>query len=107
MFTLSGAPWQTKREGGFTTTSHIELWGQVLEPPAFRASGQSEIFGIRFLPATAAFLLREEIHRFNDSVLDLTTVLGNSINELHGRLQDAKSTAERIKHADVFLQKKL
>src|SRR6185369_3074269 len=106
MFTLSGVPWQTKAKGNFTDTSSIELWGQILEPLTFRISGQSEIFGIRFSPAAAAFLLKEEINQFNNKVLDLTSVLGNSVKELHAKLQDTKSVSERIGHADNYLVKK-
>lgn len=107
MFTLSGTPWQTKMKGGFKQTSNIELWGQVIQPLAFRIAGKSEIFGIRFYPAAAAFLLNEEIHQFNDNVLDLSTVSGNSISELHAQLQDALSLNERIELANTYLQKKL
>jgi len=106
MFTLSGVPWQTKTQGNFTKTSTIELWGQILQPLTFKISGQSEIFGIRFSPASAAFLLKEEINQFNDQVLDLANVLGNSIKELHAKLQDAKSVSERVCLADNYLMKK-
>jgi len=107
MFTLSGTPWQTKIRGNFTKTSNIELWGQILQPLTFRIAGQSEIFGIRFYPAAAAFLLKEEIHQFNNNVFDLTSVLGNSINELHAQLQDTLSTKRRIELVDAYLIKKL
>jgi AraC-like DNA-binding protein len=106
MFALRGAPWQTKAKGNFIKTSSIELWGQILQPLTFKISGQSEIFGIRFAPASAAFLLKEEINQFNDKVLDLTTILGNSIKELHTQLQDAKSVNEQICLADDYLIKK-
>jgi len=75
--------------------------------PYFRIAGQSEIFGIRFYPAAAAFLLKEEIHQFNNNVFDLTSVLGNSISELHAQLQDAPSTKRRIELVDAYLLKKL
>jgi AraC-like DNA-binding protein len=107
MFTLSGTPWQTKIKDDFTPTSNIELWGQILQPLTFRIAGQSKIFGIRFYPAAAAFLLKEEIHQFNNNVFDLTLVLGNSINELHAQLQDVLSTQRRIELVDAYLLKKL
>lgn len=107
MFTLRGAPWQTKTKGTFRETSPIELWGQILQPLAFRIAGPGEIFGIRFYPAAAAFLLNEDIHQFNDGVFDLTSVIGNSINELHARLQDAPSVKERVVLVDTYLLKKL
>lgn len=107
MFTLRGAPWQTQTNGAFTPASHIELWGQIVQPLTFRMEGQSDIFGIRFSPAAAAFLLNEEIHAFNNQVLDLAGVLGHSIEELHARLQEAPSTAARIELADTYLLQKL
>ena len=36
MFTLSGAPWQTKTNGDFAQTSNIELWGQILQSCLWR-----------------------------------------------------------------------
>jgi AraC-like DNA-binding protein len=107
MFTLSGSPWQTQTNGVFTPTSRIELWGQIVQPLAFKMEGQSDIFGIRFSPAAAAFLLNEEIHSFNNQVVDLASVLGHSIEELHGRLQEAPSPAARVELADAYLLKKL
>jgi AraC-like DNA-binding protein len=107
MFTLSGAPWQTKVKGEFRETGHIELWGQILQPLTFRSAGKSEIFGIRFYPAAAAFLLKEEVNQFNDGIFDLTSVLGTPIKELHAQLQDVNSINERIALVDLYLTKKL
>lgn len=107
MFTLSGAPWQTKLKETFSAAPHIELWGQMLQPLAFRTAGESEIFGIRFFPSAATLLLREEIHLFNGGVFDLSNMLGNAINELHGRLQDAPFIQTRIELVETYLMKKL
>jgi len=107
MFTLSGTPWQTKINGDFTKDFQHRTVGPILQPLTFRIAGQSEIFGIRFYPAAAAFLLKEEIHQFNNNVFDLTSVLGNSISELHAQLQDAPSTKRRIELVDAYLLKKL
>lgn len=107
MMTLNGTPWQTKIKDNFTVTSTIELWGQIIKPLDFRSTGSCEIFGIRFHPAAAAFLLREEIHRLNDGVFDLVAILGKSVEELHARLQEACSIRERIDITDTYLQKRL
>jgi AraC-like DNA-binding protein len=107
MFTLNGSPWQAKKHETFTDTSSVGLWGQILDPLTFRSTGRSEIFGVRFYPAAALFLLKEDISRFNDGVFDLSGVLGKTITELHSRLRDEKSIDERIKLADAYLAIKL
>jgi len=107
MFTLRGNPWQTKTNNTYKETSAVELWGQILQPLAFRAPGYSEVFGIRFYPATAAFLVEDDISVFNDGVFDLASIAGNSINDLHEKVQDAKSVSERIELVESFLVKKL
>jgi AraC-like DNA-binding protein len=107
MFTLHGSPWLTEREEGFVKAAPIELWGQILKPLSFKTSGSSNIFGIRFHPATAALLLRGEIHRFNDGVFDLVGVLGNSIIDLHAQLQDAGAIDQQVKLVDSYLIKRL
>ncbi|HMJ71412.1 MAG TPA: helix-turn-helix transcriptional regulator [Cyclobacteriaceae bacterium] len=107
MFTISGSSWQTKLNGEFTTTSQVELWGQIVRPLTFKTSGQGEIFGIRFYPATAAVLLKEELNEFNDGVFDLVSVLGNPVKELHAKLQEFRSTNDRINLVDAYLLHKL
>lgn len=107
MFTLHGSPWLTDGGNGFVKTSPIELWGQILKPLSFKTSGGSNIFGIRFRPATAAFLLKEEIHRLNDGVFDLVSMLGRPIVDLHAQLQEAVSVDQQIMLADAYLIEKL
>jgi len=107
MFTLQGSPWQVKTDDAFRVTSNIELWGQILKPLSFRISGKGSVFGIRFYPATAAFLLNDDISNFNDGVFDLEAVTGNDVKELRSRLQEAKSPGEQIELAEKYLLKKL
>lgn len=107
MFTLEGSLWQTKSKDAFTATSPIELWGQILQPLAFKITGQSKVFGIRFHPATAAFFLQQDINQFSDCVLDLTTVMGNAIADLHARLQEATNNEQRVKLTEIYLLKKI
>lgn len=107
MFSLHGAAWQTKVNGTAADTPAVGLWGQVVKPLAFRVSGRSEVFGIRFLPSSPAFLLKEDISRFNDSVVDLTSVLGHSVRDLHIKLQEADSVFRQVALADTFLTSKL
>lgn len=107
MFTLEGDLWQTKTNGAFIETSQIGVWGQILKPLMFRVTGHCKVFGIRFFPAAAAFFLKEDISKLNDSVLDLTSVVGNQITGLHARLQDAIGTQQQIDLVDAHLLKKL
>jgi AraC-like DNA-binding protein len=107
MFTLDGRPWQTKKDNIFADTSPVELWGQILDPLTFRSVGRSEVLGIRFYPATASFLLKDDVSRFNNGVFDLSEVLDNTTSELHSRLQDKSTIQERIQLVDAYLSNKL
>lgn len=89
----------------FTKTSPVELWGQILQPLSFRVSGSSKVFGIRFYPATAALLVREDVSRFNDGVAELAGVVGNPILHLRERLQDAHSVDHQIELIETYLIK--
>ncbi len=103
MFKLSGVPWQAKTHGSFAETANIDLWGQVLKPLTFKISGPNETFGIRFSPAAAALFFEDEISQFNDKIVDLSSVLGNSIKELYTRLQCVQSTCDRIDLVNAYL----
>jgi AraC-like DNA-binding protein len=107
MFTLEGEPWQTRKNGLFTNSSPVELWGQILNPLPFRASGASRIFGIRFFPATAAILLKGDISQFNDQVLPLDSVACKSFMHLHEQLCEADTVVKRIALVEFFLHKQL
>lgn len=105
MFMLDGQPWETKVNEGFRRTSAVEVWGQIVQPLQFRVPGYSKVFGIRFHPAAASVLMREDISLFNNRVLDLTTVIGNPIAGVHAQLQDAASTDRCVQIMDAFLLK--
>jgi AraC-like DNA-binding protein len=105
MFTLYGSQWQIKTGEGYAATTPVEVWGQILQPLAFRNTGYAEIFGIRFYPATAAYFLQGDISDFNDRVFDLEGVAGGTITELHAKLQDAQTIACRIALTENYLLK--
>lgn len=107
MFTLDGNVWEIKPGNEFIKTSPIEVWGQILKPLMFRVSGYSKVFGIRFLPSAPSFFFKENISDLNDQVFDLASIQGNSINELHSRLQDSEHVEQQVQLMDNFLLKKL
>jgi AraC-like DNA-binding protein len=107
MFSLEGQPWETKANDAFRKTSSIEVWGQILQPLVFKVPGRSKVFGIRLHPAAAAFFIKEDISLFNDRVLDLTSVVGNSIGDVHAQLQDAEDADQRVQIMDAYLLKKI
>lgn len=107
MFTLQGTPWQVKTTNTYKNTSNIELWGQVLKPLPFKPSGQGEVFGIRFFPATASFFLNDDVNVYNDQVFDLTSIEGDSLKDLHARLCESKSASGRVELVEKYLFRKL
>jgi AraC-like DNA-binding protein len=107
MFALDGRHWQTRKDKTFLDTAPVQLWGQILDPLTFRSIGRNDIFGIRFYPATASFLLRDDVNNFNNGVFDLSDVLGNAINELHSKLRDEASVPARVTLVDTYLISRL
>lgn len=107
MFTIHGARWQVKTQNELNNTPAASLWGQVLQPLSFRVSGCSVVFGIRFLPSSAAFLLRDDIDQFNNGVVDLTSVLGNPIRDLYQQLQESATVQQQIASVELYLTDKL
>jgi AraC-like DNA-binding protein len=102
MFTLDGSPWQTLKNGNWSSTTKVELWGQVLKPLPLRAQ-EGSVFGIRFHPASASLFLTEDVHYFNDSITSLEDVLGNRITNLHEGLVGSASLKTRINLVEDFL----
>lgn len=103
MFTLDGAHWRTKVNHVYQNTATIGLWGQIEQPLSFCIHGYSSVFGIRFLSSSATFLLRDNIDQFNNQVVDLATILGNPLIELHGQLQEATSVQQQIELVEAYL----
>jgi AraC-like DNA-binding protein len=52
--------------------------------------------GVRLYPHTAAFLLRENATRLNDSVLDLSALWGDAIKRMHERMAESETLGTRI-----------
>ncbi len=107
MFNLEGVQWETKINDQFIQTPGVELWGQIIQPLAFRTPGKNRMLGIRFYPHAAAAFLNEDISLFNDNVTDLTSVIGQPVQELHKKLLDAGSTGQQIDLIESFLLKRL
>lgn len=107
MFNLDGAQWQTKKNGIFGPTAAVELWGQVINPRSLRLVGRSHVMGIRFHPFGAAPFLNEHVCAFNDQVIDLSEVMGTSLETLHVSLQHTSNMADKIRLVESFLLKRL
>jgi len=107
MFNLEGVRWETKINDQFSATHDIELWGQIIKPLVFRIPGKNRMFGIRFYPHAVSAFLNEDISLFNDGVTDLTSVIGQPVQELYKQLLDAESTNQRIILIEAFLLKRL
>ncbi|MDO6431667.1 helix-turn-helix domain-containing protein [Flavitalea sp. BT771] len=107
MFNLEGVQWEININNQFVSTPGVELWGQIIKPLAFRTPGKNRMFGIRFYPHAASAFLNEDISLFNDSVTDLTGVIGQPVQELHRKLVDAGSAHQRIALVETFLLKRL
>jgi AraC-like DNA-binding protein len=107
MFNLDGTQWETQKNDGFTKTAKVEVWGQILRPLPLRLTGKSTMMGIRFHPYGAALFLNEDLSLLNDLVIDLSSVMGKSVEDLYNRLRDTSGTLDRIALIESFLLKRL
>jgi AraC-like DNA-binding protein len=107
MFNLGTGKWQTGREDKFTTTPPVELWGQIIQPLAFKSIGKNTMFGIRFYPHTAAVFFNDDVKLFNNHVTDFTAVAGKSVRILHERLLETTLPGKQVELVEAFLLKKL
>jgi len=71
------------------------------------AQGRVKILGVKFYPHTASFLLRENVGQFNDSIVGLQNILGNSVNGLYERIYETTDLKTRIALIESFLAKRI
>ena len=107
MFNLGNGKWQTGNGADYTTNPAVELWGQVINPLAFRSLGENSMLGIRFYPHTSFLFLDDAVSRFNDQVTDFTAVAGKPMRVLHEMLLDNANLDKRIALLESFLLAKL
>jgi AraC-like DNA-binding protein len=58
--------------------------------------GSIRMIGVKFYPHTASFLLRESAMQFNNTVVDLSAIWGDSVNRVHERVNEASSLETRF-----------
>lgn len=103
MFNLGTGYWQIWSGSQFVTNPSIELWGQIIEPLAFRSIGHNVMLGARFFPHTAACLLSGGIQQFNDGVTDFSRIGGKAVQDLHARLMEVNSLPQRLELLETYL----
>jgi AraC-like DNA-binding protein len=107
MFNLGATRKQFSINGNLITEPGIQLWGQVLKPVDIISLGKHSIFGIRFFAHTAICFFNEAIEQFNDAVFNLEDVIGNKVNEVHSKLLEAGTIAQKIEATEHFLHERL
>lgn len=107
MFNLGSGCWQTRFDGNFHDTPGMEVWGQVIEPLAFRTVGHNIMLGIRFLPHAASLFLRDDVSQLNGMVTDLDAIVCAMVRGLHARLLDTPLLSQRIALLEEFLLSRL
>lgn len=107
MFNLGATRKQFSINGHLITEPDIQLWGQVLKPVEIRSLGKHSVFGIRFFSHTVICFFNEAIEQFNDAVFNLEDVIGKKVNEIHSKLSEAPTTAQKIEIAEHFLYDRL
>jgi AraC-like DNA-binding protein len=58
--------------------------------------GSIRMIGVKFYPHTASFLLRESATQFNNNVVDLSAIWGDSISRIHERITEAQTLEDRV-----------
>jgi AraC-like DNA-binding protein len=78
------------------------LAGQNTSHYDISARGFLRMIGVKFYAHTASYLLRENAARFNDTVVDLAAIWGDSVNGIHERIADATKLGDRISVLENF-----
>ena len=107
IFNLGQGAWETAADKHYQVTPKIELWGQVTAPMRVRSKGKQLMLGVRFSPHSAGYFLREKPAQFNNTVSDLSEILGPSVKELHSRLLETPDLIKQIEMIEAYLLQRL
>jgi AraC-like DNA-binding protein len=107
IFNLGQGVWEAPVGNSHEPTPAIELWGQVTSPMSIRSKGKQSMLGVRFFPHAAGYFLREKPGQFNNTVSDLSDILGPSVKELHSRLLETPDLIKRIELIEGYLLRRL
>jgi AraC-like DNA-binding protein len=107
VFNLGEGIWKTAKDGIFSKTPPIELWGQLTKPLAVKTQGKNVMLGIRFLAHSASYFLKEDASELNDRIEDLGYLAGESVQILYGRLHEEKNLNKRVTLIENFLLRRI
>jgi AraC-like DNA-binding protein len=107
IFNLGQGAWAAPIGNKYEKTPKIEFWGQVTNPTLIKSKGKQLMLGVRFFPHAAGYFLREKVGQFNNTVADLSDILGPSVKTLHLRLLETADLIRRIELVETYLLKRL
>ncbi len=107
IFNLGQGFWATSVGDRYKTTPKIEFWGQVTNPMQIKSKGKQLMLGVRLFPHSAGYFLREKQGQFNNTVYDLSDILGPSVRNLHSQLLETADLIRRIELVETYLLQKL
>lgn len=83
------------------------LTGQATQSYVLNLSGRIGMVGIVFRPSGLSSLFGLPMYEFTDERVNLTDVLGKSLQSLHEQIQEADSPGSRVRLVDQFLSRQL
>jgi AraC-like DNA-binding protein len=107
IFNLGQGAWAASVGDKYEKTPNIEFWGQVTNPMQIRSKGKQLMLGVRFFPHAAGYFLREKVGQFNNTVSDLSDILGPSLKTLHAQLLETADLIKRIELVETYLLQRL
>jgi AraC-like DNA-binding protein len=107
IFNLGQGAWAAPLGNKHGKTPIIEFWGQVTTPMHIRSKGKQLMLGARFFPHSVGYFLGEKVGQFNDTVSDLSDILGPSIKTLHSQLLETPDLIKRIELIEAYLMQRL
>ena len=103
-----GDPFEQHHQDGTTERQPMAmLVGQMRRHLLIQPTGKVSVLGVRFWPGGAYPFLQIPQHEITGRVLDLDTILGGFASELHSRIADAASAAERFRLVEKVLLTRL
>jgi len=103
-----GDPFQQHHQDGTTRQQPLAMMvGQMRNYLMIQPTGKVSVLGVRFWPAGAYPFLQIPQHEIAGRVIGLDTVLGSFARELHSKIADAVSAAERFRLVENALLARL
>jgi AraC-like DNA-binding protein len=91
-----GDPYRINLSGEWMLQSRSLFAAQITKHFLLENTGRSGMIGIKFKPTALSWLFNVSMHSFTDTVVDISTALGNRMDKVEANLRSASDIESRI-----------